>query len=115
MILGFKNIFVAGILSGLKIHTIRTDKHNRWRKGNKIHFATGIRTKDYKQFYEGVCKGTQDIVIDGKYITIDGRLLSDNDVIQLAKNDGFDNVGDFYKFFNSYFAGKIIHWGNIKY
>lgn len=33
----FKNL----ILDGTKIHTIRLDKTNRWKKGMKIHFWMG--------------------------------------------------------------------------
>lgn len=50
MILGFKKQFVPKIKFGTKIHTIREDKHNRWKVGNKMHMAIGVRTKKYKQF-----------------------------------------------------------------
>ena len=63
MILGFKPQFVPLILTGAKIHTIREDKHNRWKAGNTIHFATGIRTKNYRQFDIGVCYSVQTIVM----------------------------------------------------
>ena len=63
MILGFKKQFPPMILVGTKIHTIREDKHDRWKAGNKIHFATGIRTKNYNQFYSGVCKSVQAITL----------------------------------------------------
>ena len=33
----------------------------------------------------------------------------------LAKNDGFDSVDDFFKWFDKDFNGKIIHWTNKKY
>lgn len=48
MILSFKEQFIPKILDGTKIHTIREDKKNRWEAGKKIHFATGVRTKNYK-------------------------------------------------------------------
>lgn len=41
MILSFKKQFLDPIITGSKIHTIRADKPNRWKPGNKIHFATG--------------------------------------------------------------------------
>lgn len=49
-----------------KIHTIR--KGNRWKKGNSIQMATGVRTKKYFQFNGGnigldVCKKVQSIEI----------------------------------------------------
>lgn len=49
-----------------KIHTIR--KGNRWKQGDLIHMATGVRTKNYHQFNKGksgldVCKRVQSIEI----------------------------------------------------
>ena len=61
MILSFKNQFIHPILSGDKIHTIREDGPDRWKAGNKIHFATGVRTKRYKQFMQGACVSVQAI------------------------------------------------------
>jgi hypothetical protein len=52
MILGFKPCFVAPILAGTKIHTIRDDPHNRWKAGreiiilvHKIHFLRKMRKR----------------------------------------------------------------------
>ncbi len=42
MILGFKEQFVEKIQNGIKKHTIRADKNNRWRDGMTIHFAQKI-------------------------------------------------------------------------
>jgi len=33
----------------------------------------------------------------------------------LARNDGFESVDDFFKWFNADFQGKIIHWTDFKY
>lgn len=63
MILGFKKQFKQSILDGTKIHTIREDSHNRWKAGNKIHFATGVRTKHYNQFEAGICVSVQPILL----------------------------------------------------
>ena len=63
MILSFKPQFNDKIIKGIKIHTIREDKHNRWKPGRTIQFANGIRTKNYKQFFEGECKSIQPIKI----------------------------------------------------
>lgn len=47
-----------------KKHTIRADKHNRWKVGNKIHFVVNNRTKDRFQFAPIIkCTGTQKIQI----------------------------------------------------
>lgn len=43
-------------------------------------------------------------------VYVDEKLLSPQEVGELANNDGFDNVTDFYRWFNKDFSGKIIHW-----
>jgi len=132
MNLGFKERFKELILSGEKIHTIREDSTDRWRKGMKIHFATGIRTTNYNCFKEGECINTQKIefkwinhnkglvseswsvqvFIDGKDVTI-GKVID-----KLAKNDGFKDRKDFFEWeawYRKNFKGKIIHWTNKLY
>lgn len=139
MILSFKNKFPWGsptnfkvkILSGSKIHTIREDQKRRWKVGMKIHMATGIRTKNYRCFCDRfVCKSIQEIRIfygpftDEVTVLIDGKefyhrvgiyVVKSKDMIKLAKNDGFDCVEDFFKWFDSDFEGKIIHWTDFRY
>ncbi|MCZ2414657.1 MAG: hypothetical protein LC136_10430 [Burkholderiales bacterium] len=137
MILGFKERFVDKIIWRSKIHTIRIDAHDRWKPDMKIHFATGVRTKKYRQFKSGECKSTQLIEIKhrgGKYmmldfdnetgVWIDGELkFTITGIIHngtgfmntLAKNDGFKDYNEFFKWFNKDFKGKIIHWTNYRY
>lgn len=127
MILSFKPQFVPKILDGTKIHTIREDPHDRWKIGNIIHFATGIRTKHYKCFKIGECTEIQQVVMHlDPYefdIFIDGHKRNDINS-KLVKNDGFDH--DYIAFWNWFFGqdktsfskeyvGKIIHWTNFKY
>lgn len=121
MILAFKKQFVEPILKGSKIHTIREDKHNRWKKHNTIHFATGVRTKNYNCFNEDICYSVQTIEINRTYfkgaeiVIVDNRILEDSEILRLAKNDGFKTKNDFFEWFNTDFKGKIIHWTNLKY
>jgi hypothetical protein len=103
-----------------KIHSLRKGK--RWKKGMKIHFATGVRTKHYFQFKSGVCDDTQSIKMikhpKGHYvIVIDGsKILSDDEKRQLSLNDGFDCYEDFIKWFeNGEFPDQIIHWTEFRY
>lgn len=142
MILGFKKQFVDPIKNGSKIHSIREDKHDRWKTGNIIHFATGVRTKEYNQFHEGKCISTQkiEIIYNNPFrqnpksscfivvedngdefkdmvvtVFVDGLPQARPYVMMLAKNDGFDSLEDFFKWFNKDFKGKIIHWTDFKY
>ncbi|MCB1145046.1 MAG: hypothetical protein KDK54_22565 [Leptospiraceae bacterium] len=131
MVLGFKKQFVNKIADGSKLHTIREDSKKRWKTGNKIHFATGVRTKNYNQFKEGTCHSVQDIEIirwsHGKFtIHIDGNTPSRN-ICDIAINDGFNSIREFLDWFipESEFDkhgvdridwyGRLIHWTELRY
>lgn len=126
MILGFKTEFPWGEPTGfpekiskrIKIHSIRDG--NRWKQGNWIHYATGVRSKNYDCFYQDICTGTQEIQIikwahDIGTIFIDGKKLNQQEKELLAKNDGFDSLADFWKWFKKDFQGQIIHWTDYRY
>ncbi len=111
-----------------KITTIRKDEHNRWKPGMKIHFVINNRSKNFFQFAPVIdCKSVQKIEIEytnfskDPIIVIDGthfyneKIGIDHGVKQLAQNDGFDSVDDFFEYFNTDFTGKIIHWTDLKY
>lgn len=121
MVLGFHKQFVEPILNGSKIHTVREDKKGRWRAGRQIHMATGVRTKQYQCFWEGhSCTGTQFIDIVNprggeKEIWVGGRELAALEIELLAKNDGFNDVAAFWKWFHHDFSGKIVHWTDFRY
>lgn len=127
--------FKQKILDGIKIHTFREDPNQRWHAGRKIHMAAGVRTKNYFCFLESECVSVQSIhiqyewfhqvmmdlkvIVDGdlKYHIQDNGIHTDGTVFieQLAKNDGFDSVEDFFKWFHSDYQGKIIHWTDFRY
>lgn len=109
--------FEEKIKKGIKLHTIRWDEKERWKKGNKIHFSTGARTDNYNCFKEGKCIRTQKIEIKNRNIYIDGEELTTDKIIWLSINDGFDCIDDFWAWFDQYspFSGKLIHWTDIYY
>ena len=114
---GKKTLFVEKIKDGRKIHTIRSDEKNRWKIGNKIHFATGVRSSKYNCFGEGTCYGIQSVKIINRAVFIDSIILSWEELEEFSKNDGFDTLDDFWMWFDQYepFEGKIIHWTDKKY
>ena len=121
MILSFKKQFAEPILNGSKIHTIRHDSKNRWKEGNKIHFATDVRTKNQVQFHESTCVSIQEVVIyyaplsRFPVVIIDGRKLNSCECSAFASLDGFESFAKFTEWFSEDFEGKIIHWTNKKY
>ncbi|TWP23117.1 hypothetical protein ETU10_08455 [Apibacter muscae] len=102
-----------------KIHTIRQDKSNRWKEGDKIHFVINNRTANQFEFAPVIqCVRIQKIEIIHKHIPmvkIDGQEQSFYELQRLASNDGFDSVEEFFKYFKEDFNGKIIHWTSAIY
>lgn len=124
MVLGFKEKFpdnsptnfVEAILDGRKKHSIRNGM--RWHSGMPIHMATGVRTKNYKQFKQDRVVSTENIIIfpKTKEVVVGVRTLSDQEVAVLAQNDGL-SVERFWEWFgkDAQFIGQIIHWTPIFY
>ncbi|MGB8706236.1 MAG: hypothetical protein WCD31_14515 [Gillisia sp.] len=128
-----------------KLHTIRQDKKNRWKAGTDIHFVINNRSKDRYQFAPIIkCVSTQRIAIinTGKHphgdyhkcmevlveqdsentrfgschFDKDGDIIYCSEWVEdLAINDGFESVKDFFSWFRTDFHGKIIHWTDLKY
>lgn len=109
-----------------KLHTIREDKKDLWKAGNLIHFVYGNRTKNRVCWHVGKCSNVEYIGIayppcceftvyvfesDKSY----GKKLTEEQIYQLAINDGFDSVEDFMGYFDKPFVGKIIHWTDLSY
>lgn len=116
------------IISGVKVHTLRQDRVNRWKPGYEIHHATGNRTPKYNCFLKNKCKSVQQILVilltdraGVPYVkmTIDRRRLDRKEVLQVIHNDGIDSEAEFIKFIfkngHTMWAGKIIHWTDLKY
>lgn len=112
-----------------KLHTIREDKKNRWKSGLKIDFFINCRQPNMFRFAPTLqVLNVQKIEINwfksieekrfwykDTTISIDNRYLSASEVKDLALNDGFDSVEEFFNYFDNNFKGKIIHWTNLKY
>lgn len=113
-----------------KLHTIRDDKTNRWKVGNKIDFYINVRQKNMFRFAPVLpVVSVQEVFMtyafnDVIQISIDGKeLFSYTERLEFAINDGFDNWEDFFNFFyprikeskEHFYKGKLIHWTNLKY
>lgn len=128
------------LIENQKVHSIREDPHNRWKYGMTIHHAYGIRTKNYDCFAESQCEGIQSIEIEypedrevfsflvaeciltyDEYlykrvrVNIGGCYVSERTVKELALNDGFSSLIDFFRWFDKPFTEKIIHWTDLRY
>ena len=133
MVLSFNQNFPEKIIAGTKIHTIREDRHNRWKAGRSIQMSILVRTSKQRKFADKECTGVQHIKItyidnrgavkievDGKQLGIWHRYIPEKSVKPeaietLAKNDGFRKVEEFLKWFQRDFEGKIVHWTEERY
>lgn len=133
--------FPSLIKAGVKIHTIREDKHGRWKPGMKIHHWMYNPRHTFKNPYpfckdeKNVCVSVQKIIIVRRLprpfmthtqktdidVLVDGRHLSVAEIDQLAINDGLNNRFVMIAWFfpankkEKWWRGKIIHWTNLKY
>ena len=110
-----------------KLHTIRKDDKQRWKRGTKIDFFINCRQKDMFRFAPQLpVISTQRVFMTYAYndiieISVNGNYI--NDRKQFAINDGFDTYEDFFNYFYSIikkseheaFSGKIIHWTDLRY
>jgi hypothetical protein len=123
MILGFSEKLPSGkpshfpekILLGIKKSTIR--KKFRWKVGDKIHFATGVRIKKYKQFATGIVTKVYHIIIEPKSrirILKKGSQINiypNTDLMNLfVRGEGFDSEDDFWEWFTDSMEGQLIYW-----
>lgn len=107
-----------------KLHTIREDAKDRWKTGTMIDFFINCRQPTMFRFAPKIpVVSVQEVeIIVNKFefmndyeVKIDGKLLSTDEKVKLAIHDGFDNLLQFFIYFNKDFKGKLIHWTNLKY
>lgn len=127
-----------------KLHTMREDKHNRWKPGMSIQMVyRGPKYSIKHEFNKGIpelskCVSTQKVEIyysdmngtKSVSIHIDNELfgvvnftdegkpyfgLDEKEMKQFMYNDGFDSPEDFFRWFNKDWTGKLIHFTDLKY
>ncbi len=118
-----------------KIHTFRLGA--RWRAGMKMHMVTGNRTPNRAQFGQQIpelqnCTSVQDAMLyilpTGINIAvgtpeIDQRLLTRQERLLFAVNDGFNSIDEMERWFfpKGYnpiatpIVGQIIHFTKFRY
>lgn len=113
-----------------KLHTIREDKTDRWKPGTKIDFFINCRQPTMFRFapvlpvvsvqeidikWIGFNTGFRPCIWIDKKLIYDLAGIKEELMLELAKNDGFDTVEDFFRYFDKDFKGKLIHWTDLKY
>ncbi|MFV8351577.1 hypothetical protein [Flavobacterium sp. XS2P14] len=111
-----------------KIHTMREDKKERWKPGTKIDFFINCRQVNMFRFAPvlpvvsvqkvHIMYKPESVFFARTYpadVYIDERWLGVHEIAELAHNDGFDTIEDFFAYFNQDFTGKLIHWTDLRY
>lgn len=117
-----------------KFHTFREDTKERWHAGRMIDFFINCRQSNMQRFAPTLpVISTQKVeikwysndenlfvrvFIDDKSfarVDFDLNLHVSGNMLQLAYNDGFDTIEDFFGYFDKDFKGKIIHWTDLRY
>lgn len=112
--------FKDRIWDEIKIHSIREDKHKRWKVGMKIHMwmhSPRNVSKNPFQFAEAEVLDVYPIKISKLHrtITVEGTLTQEIAAAPeiIAKNDGFDSADEFFDWFGE-FSGRLIFWKNLR-
>lgn len=107
-----------------KRHTIRAYGKREWRPGMTAHLVVHNRTPHRFEFAQVIVKEVQHIEIwimdeTEREVIVDlGKPLTPQQIEDLARNDGFDLVEDFWTYFDKphpRFEGVIIHWSDLIY
>lgn len=117
----YKKVFAAKVADGSKPHTIRADRRDGqvWNVGDSVKHYTGMRTQHCRLIGRSPLVRVDRIRIytltDG--VCVNGAFQCDDEIVQLAKRDGFDDVSHFFAFFHAspktmanVFEGQLYWW-----
>ena len=117
MILGFNEAFIPAIVAGTKVHTIR--KGLRWQAGDLAEFCARAQQPDQYAFWPSLpIKLIQRVELTTHELRVDGRLLSEAELLALAQADGFATAAELLAFFANEplpFTGQLLHWTDLRY
>jgi len=113
--LNYKKQFAPLVVSGKKMQMIRSERKRPFRVGDTLYHYTGLRTKQCRNLGISQCHQVDDIEIYADTITVNGEHLDLDEMILLARRDGFGMLHNLYEFFENRmpFRGQIIHWGEL--
>ena len=114
--LNFKKRFAPDVESFKKRCSIRAKRKDGRNPhvGDRLYLYTGMRTKGCQKLGESDCKAVTEIVIDNAGINLAGEWVNIQQMINIARADGFDCWLDCRNFFAKEhglpFWGLLIEW-----
>ncbi len=125
--LSYKDQFATKVRTGEKSQTIRATRKVPIKQGDILYHFTRMRRPDCERLGYSIAEEVLAIDIFDKrdktglavYLAVGSepdsgqRRLSNAEIRELAKADGFDNIIDFYVWFvgkREHFSGQLIKW-----
>ena len=116
-VLGFNESFMAAIVAGTKVHTIRAGQ--RWQAGEVAHFCARAQQPDQYEFWAPhPVLLVQQVELTATELRVDGRPLPPAELLLLAQADGFETTSELLAFFADKplpFQGQLVHWTACRY
>ena len=114
-----------------KRQSIRAERKRPIKKDEKLYLYTGLRTKKTRKLGEAICMNEFTIRMDldsdipiihskqKRLGILDDCWISDELYFDLAYNDGFDSIEQFWSFFQKHYRKteirrfQVIQWGEL--
>jgi hypothetical protein len=116
----FKKQFAPDVKSGKKLCTMRQRRKNGYlpAPGEKIKLYTGMRSTGCQLLRQVTVHHVRPVTIELEdeitKVTLDGTPLGWEEIVALAKRDGFSSVAEFRGFFRSQYGTQahlyLIEW-----
>ena len=112
----FKKQFANDVESGKKCQTVRPKRKRPTVAGDTLYLYTGMRTKNCRKLKEAECEVVVPIDIGLFFVRVDNEDLSLEEIEEFAKDDGFENMGEMFSFFNKHYelplydTMELIEW-----
>lgn len=108
------SVFLDKVERREKCQTIRKGCHNH-KVGRHIQLYSGLRTSAARKLVneDPICKSIDPIVIGRYWVKIHGRLISSQTTQEIARDDGFESLTEFFDYFcteRPVFVGYLIKW-----
>ncbi len=123
-LLGFHKRFANAVECGDKLQTIRAIRKRPFKVGDRLFLYTGCRTSHCRRLGEGMVERVRDIRIEreptshlhvsvGAWSAARLRTLRRCELVKLARDDGFPDIYEFYRWFVDGINGQIINWKRL--
>lgn len=113
----FRREFSAAVERGEKAQTIRKPRKRPTVVGDRLYLYTGQRSKACRKLGEGLVLWVEPLEIGPGWVRggwLGGRMLSSEEILALAKADGFKGPISFFKFFRQMYGlpcdVELIRW-----